>query len=291
MDKIFLNYDQIGLDKQYNVRAAFPDHEESFLDWEEWSSNARITLTNRLNVSYGEGDSQTLDIYLPKSLNLVPLPVNVGFHGGYWQFHDKHTYGFPAQGITGAGGIFVSVNYPLAPDVRMREIVEQCRNAVIWIWNNADAIGADKERIYVSGYSAGGHLASMIAGTKWSTWDHQLPHDLVKGMAILGGIFDLTPVYLSYLNRVLAMNLEEVNATSPINHLPEPHVNAILAVGTKETDEFLRQLVEYERALQKNSNSVVVHYIEDANHFTATHAMAVPDSSLMLSITDQMGLV
>ena len=57
---------------------------------------------------------------------------------------------------------------------------------------NAAAFGGNRNRIYVSGHSAGGHLTAMLLATDWER-DFGLPFDLVKGGTAISGLFDLEP--------------------------------------------------------------------------------------------------
>jgi arylformamidase len=47
----------------------------------------------------------------------------------------------------------------------MTNIVDKIREAIVWIWNNADEYSISKNRINVSGHSAGGHITGMVLAT------------------------------------------------------------------------------------------------------------------------------
>uniref|UniRef100_A0A4W2HCY9 Arylformamidase n=2 Tax=Bos TaxID=9903 RepID=A0A4W2HCY9_BOBOX len=50
----------------------------------EVTKRARATGRSLLNVPYGDGDGEKLDIYLPEAVSEA-MPFLVFFHGGYWQ--------------------------------------------------------------------------------------------------------------------------------------------------------------------------------------------------------------
>ena len=58
-----------------------------------------------------------------------------------------------------------SINYRLAPRVRMPTQLDDCRRAVVWMKRNAERFGGDPNFIVLGGESAGGHLASLVALT------------------------------------------------------------------------------------------------------------------------------
>ncbi len=97
-------------------------------------------------------------------------------HGGYWISNDKNDCSYVALGFVGAGYITVVINYSLIPTVGMAEQVRQCRAALRWVAENIRRYGGDPERIYVTGHSAGGHLAVMLLT------DPELPHGRIKGV-------------------------------------------------------------------------------------------------------------
>ena len=120
-------------------------------------------------------------------------------HGGYWYSLDKSDYSYVAQAMR-PHGIATAVTIRPRSAHDMDEIVRQNRAALAWLSRNAAAHGCDRDRIYVAGHSAGGHLAALLMATDWPRFSPGLPVDLVKGACAIGGIFDLEPIRLSFLN-------------------------------------------------------------------------------------------
>ena len=95
-------------------------------------------------------------------------------------------------------------NYSLCPKVTIREITEQNCAAIAWLHNNAKRFNGNQKKIVVCGHSAGGQQAGIIAATDWER-EFDLPKNIIKGSIPISGIFDLTPLYHSWLQPKLAV--------------------------------------------------------------------------------------
>src|SRR5207245_9760578 len=177
------------------------------------SAKARAELSCRLDVAYGASPGETLDVFpAPGS---TPAPVHVFIHGGYWHRLDKADFSFVARGLLPAGATVVVINYALIPTVQMAELVSQCRASIAWVHRHAASFGGDPTRIFVSGHSAGGHLVAMAMSTDWKAFGG-LPADVIKAGCGIGGLYDLEPIRLCYLNAVLTLTPEDARRHSPV---------------------------------------------------------------------------
>ena len=210
---IYRGYDRAALDAQYNNRARIPEYVDYFDRWLDWSAKTRAALPGGRDVAYGDLPVETLDIFPAEQHN---APILIMIHGGYWYSLDKHHDSFVAEGCRPHGVATVVVNYGLAPDYRMDEIVRQNRAAAAWVWRNAASLGCDPSRIHVLGQSAGGHLAAMLLATDWPAFGTGLPADLVKSAVSISGIYDLEPIRLCYLNDKVGMDEAEARRNSPV---------------------------------------------------------------------------
>jgi arylformamidase len=174
----------------------------------------------------------------------------VFFHGGYWRAFDKADYSFVARSIVEAGAIAVIANYGLMPTISMAELIAQCQRLICWVYEHAERLGADPRCISVSGHSAGAHIATVLHFTTWGA--HGMPADLIKSTVAVSGIFDLGPVFHSFLRAETGINAENVARFSPMSWLgrEENHrAPLLLAVGADETEEFQRQSAEFSLVL------------------------------------------
>jgi len=245
MKPVYRDYDQAGLDAEYNLRARFPVFADFVAAWERDSARARKGLKGALDIAYGPTAGERLD-WFPAAGTGRRAPVMVFIHGGYWQGLDKAHMSFLAPAFVRAGLHFVAVNYALAPMVGLDEIVRQVRAALAWVWREAPRFGGDPAAIAVSGHSAGGHLTAMALATEWGR-QGGLPADLVKAGVAISGIYDLEPIRLCYHNAVLGLDRGAAARNSPL-HLAPAGGRLWLTVGADEPDEFLRQQAAFAAA-------------------------------------------
>jgi len=242
--KHYLHYDRDQLDRQYNVRAGIPRFQDIFDSWNETARAYRQQHEVRTNLHYGTHRLQALD-YFPAAQADAPLLVFI--HGGYWRSLDKDDFSHVAGPYHAAGIAVAMINYRLAPEVDMPEIVGDVRLALSWLYRQAEQLGFNADGIYVAGHSAGGHLAAMLAATEWR--DAGLPDNVVKGLCCVSGLYDLEPIRLCYLNEALQLDQPQVQQFSPLHHLPQLPIPVVLTAGGAESAEFHRQLAAYAQRL------------------------------------------
>ncbi|MCA9217793.1 MAG: alpha/beta hydrolase, partial [Planctomycetales bacterium] len=97
-----------------------------------------------------------LDVYYP--VNKTDFATVVWFHGGGLKAGNKSV---PA-GLMNQGIAVVAVNYRLHPKVQSPVYVDDAAAAVAWTVKNIETYGGSKQKVFVSGHSAGGYLTSMI---------------------------------------------------------------------------------------------------------------------------------
>ena len=286
-DAVWRGYDRAALDAQYNNRARIPAYEDYFERWLEWSEATRATLPGGRDVAYGDLPVETLDIFPAERPG---APVLVMIHGGYWYSLDKHHDSFVAEGCRPHGVATVVVNYGLAPEYRMDEIVRQNRAAAAWVWRNAASFGGDAARIHVLGQSAGGHLAAMLLATDWPSFGAGLPGDLVKSAVSISGIYDLEPIRLCYLNDKLGMDEAEVGRNSPVVQRYPVAAPLMLVSGDIESAEYARQAEAMAAVWEALGYPLAKLELPGFNHFTMADQLREPGSDLTRATMAQMGV-
>jgi len=270
------------------LRPQVDDFEAFVTLYQQLSNEAREEFSCALDIAYGEKPGEKLDVFMPDSA--AGAPVHFFIHGGYWQSMDKSDFDYVAKGLVPRGAVTVVVNYTLAPEVHIDEIVRQNRAALAWTWKNIAQYGGDPENIHVSGHSAGGHLTAMMGATDWPGFDSDLPGNLVKSGLPISGVFELEPVLKSYLNEVLDLDEAEAERNSPaLLTSPQP-MPYVLTLGGDETVEFHRQTNDYAQTLRDQGSEVEVIIPDGLNHFTIVEEYKDPNSNLSNIACRLMGL-
>ena len=264
--------DPTWLDAQYNNRARVPDCAAVMQRWAEASALARQGATAaRLDVRYGDGAGETLDIFPAANPG---APILVFIHGGYWRALDKADHSFVAPAFNAQGATVVVPNYALCPAVSIEHIALQMARAMAWVWRHADSFGGDAARIAVAGHSAGGHLAAMLLSCRWRELADDLPAQPLTGALAISGLYDLEPLrHTPLLQGDLKLTPQSVARLSPA-FFPRPKAAKLHAiVGLEESDEFLRQnhLI---RDVWGPTAVPVCETVPGANHFTVLNRLA-----------------
>ena len=224
------------VERGYNNRAAVPDHPRWLAHYPEASARTRAALHPKLDLRYGPGPKETLDLFVPGGRARGTF---VFWHGGYWRALDKSDFSFVAAPFVARGHAVAVVNYDLCPDVPIATIVDESRRALAWIVREGGRHGADSDRIVVGGHSAGGHIVAMLYATDWPALG--LARDPIAGGISVSGVHDLAPMVLFSFNSDFKLDENEAARLSPTHHSPRTGAPLVLAVGADETPEFIRQ--------------------------------------------------
>jgi arylformamidase len=239
-----VSYDPAWLDRMYNNRARVPGHPAYLERWEADSAALRASLPCSVDVRYGDGPGETLDVF---PAPVADAPVLVFIHGGYWRSLDKSDHSFIARAFNDRGVCVVVPNYALCPGTPERpvgivDIALQMVRALEWTWRNVAAHGGDPLRIIVAGHSAGGHLAAMLLACDWKAVAPDLPAQLVRDALSISGLYDLRPLQRApFIADALRLSDADALRLSPALW-PAPKRGRLYAVaGGEESEEFIRQ--------------------------------------------------
>ncbi len=287
MTPVYRGYDQEGLDAQYE-RLVAPD---SYAIFDRWRARSDASAAKRpciVDIAYGPSEMEKLDIFPSADPD---GPILIYIHGGYWIWKDKVDFRFVAEGVVDAGVNLVVINYALTPHVTMDEIIRQVRAAVAFTWKNAGGvIPGNRNRIFLAGHSAGGHLTAIAASTHWQSFDAALPPEIVAGGVAISGLYDLEPIRLSYLNETVGLDEPMAWRGSPIYQTKMEMPPLTLVCGGGESDEFKRQQRNYAATLERGGAIVPTLEIGDLHHFAVIETIAEPGSELNAALLKRMGV-
>jgi arylformamidase len=260
MTILYRGMDRAALDAAYNNGAAVADSAQFIAGWETRRAALRAARPDHLDLRYGDAARNRLDFFAAGERGAATL---LFIHGGYWQSRAKETFSFVAEGPLALGMNVAIIGYTLAPEARLDAIVAECRQALAWVAAHSAELGGDAERLYVSGWSAGGHLTAMLMGDA-----------AVKGALAISGIYDLEPIRLSYLNEKLRLDDAEAGRNSPLLHLPARAAPLIVTVGGDELPELRRQADTYYAAWRKRGLRGKFVPLPGRNHYSAVEELA-----------------
>ncbi len=287
-EKIFLNYTQEELDWQYDHSKRFPDTGIFQEERGNASKRVREKIDGIINVPYGDHEDEVVDIFPTTKKKLGP--VIVFFHGGAWTRGSKNGYSFPAEPFTRKGVSWVTTEFTKVPNGTLSNQVRQNRDAVAWVYSNADTYGWDRNKIYIAGHSSGGHMCGMVLITDWQS-QYGLPVDLVKGATAISGMYDLEAVFLSYRNSYLNLSVEDWQENSAIRHVPKTSTSPlIIGCAEHDTAEFHRQPKKFLDAWKKAGHKGEFIELMDRHHFTGSMCFGEEEHPLFKKMCEMIGV-
>lgn len=119
------------------------------------------------NIAYNKDTlpKHLLDIYLPAEAK-GKIPVVIFIHGGGWLSNDKYAdMGYMKKTVAeiiSHGYALASIDYRFSTQAVFPAQARDCNRAISYLYDYADEYGFDRERFALMGFSAGGHLASLV---------------------------------------------------------------------------------------------------------------------------------
>lgn len=218
----------------------------------------------RLNQSYGAGDRQRFDLFLPAGR---PEGLVVFVHGGFWHLFDRNYWSHLAAGPVARGWAVAVPSYTLAPEARISEITREIASAI----TAAAALVAGPIRL--TGHSAGGHLVARMACR-----DVALAEPVSERLARIvpiSPLADLRPLLETSMNAALRLDPAEAKAESPALCRDRREVPVTVWVGAGERPAFLDQARWLAEAWE-----VPQRIAPDRHHFDVIEELAEAESPL-----------
>lgn len=290
-------------EREYSPSSCIGGNYQPFIQaYIERSRDARSRTPGRLDLAYGPGPSQRLDLFVPapRPGGAALAPVLVFIHGGYWQELSKSESAFAAGQCAAQGIALAALDYTLAPRASVAEMVVECRAAVAWLEDHALMLGLDAGRIVVAGSSAGAHLAAMTAlaglsgvsgvgglggvgGVGGTSGANVAPAALaprIRGVVLVSGIYELEPLVGTSINAALRMTPESARELSPALRDLRGFPQTVMCWGEVETREFKRQSRDFAALLERACTPCEAFEVPQRNHFDVILDLADPGTAL-----------
>jgi acetyl esterase/lipase len=198
-----------------------------------------------------------LDLYLPKDKK--NFPVMIFLHGGSWRSGDRSWYALLGNRFAKAGIGVAIPSYRLMPKNPHPAQIEDAAAAFAWVYRKIADYGGDVTRIYVTGHSAGGHLAALLALDPEFLKKYDIPITAIRGVASMSGVYNVK-------------NLQEFQAAeddpSPIDHIHPQAPPFLLTYCQWDYLDLPRQARNFAEELKKKFVGVKLEYIPGENHIS-----------------------
>lgn len=227
-----------------------------------------------------------LDVFKPQGQpNGVAVILLHG--GGFAQGHRSMMYGY-AQALADRGYVAVAAEYRLLGEAGWPAQLDDVRDAVRWVKQNAAKLGIDPTKVALQGYSAGAHLALMVGATQPGS-EHEAVFGDSSGTEV-GAIVsyfapakldDLPPPALNappFSILLKGGGVEAARALSPYAYIHKNFPTTFLIGGTYDFMVDLNYGLKVLQRFVEVGAEVEFHYLHSQFHeFPSTPGM-LPDS-------------
>lgn len=259
------------------------------IDWrafyqkaEAKTAETRKALPHTLDVQYGEDPKQRLDIYRPVQ-ETSGAAVFIFLHGGGFREGDKAQYGYVAGPLAARGIVTIVASYRLTPKNHYPAQPDDARAVLEWTYRHAKEHGADPNRIYIGGHSAGAILSAFVSlKTDWLA-GRSLPPNLVKGCVPISGPYDLTRS--GSVTEYLPDPAVRADA-SPLFHVESLPRQTIVAVGSVEG--YVDESKALADAIRQRGGRADLIILEGLPHDETAWALGNPQSPLVRAMVTMM---
>ncbi|MGL5683662.1 MAG: alpha/beta hydrolase [Marinifilaceae bacterium] len=256
-------------------------------DFTKQSEPIYSSFLRQRDIPYGLSIRETYDYFHNPAYDKAD-GVFIFIHGGYWQGGDKESYAFVGKWFLENNIDLILIEYDLTkehelrgkiqPRVTMTAIAGEISRALdhIQTFISQDARFNPDVPVFLSGHSAGGHLATLCK-------DHPVVNG---GVFPISGLFDLAPIApTKVVGKNLQLDVNEIIKLSPINNIKKATQKSspiFLYYGGIEMPELIKQSKDYYKKVKRYNHEVSIYNIEDADHFEILNKLFSSTSSPLI---------
>jgi len=225
-----------------------------------------ITYLQQKEDKYSK-QKHLLDVYSAQP-NDSKSEVLVFIHGGSWKSGNKNLYKFLGNKMAKKGVVTVVINYRLHPNAKITGMIKDCAHALKWVYENIETHGGNKNKIFVSGHSAGGHLAALLSVQDAWFDSLNIPNPVAGCILIDAFALDMHDYLSKNPNSArnsyfttFSNNPEIWKTRSPINHVNSTTPPTMIYAGARTYPSILTGSQAYYQKLQeykvKTSHTII----------------------------------
>ena len=230
-----------------NLPTQLPLPSEAAIQYEKtvlaWAHTHADDIVCRRDVPYGDDPAQRYDVYYQPGM--AQRPVLVFWHGGGWTNGYKEYASFMAEQVVRLGMVLVTPGYRLAPHSRMPASFHDCLLLLQTLTADIGQYGGSAQHLYLSGHSAGAHLATLTALRGAEVAAAGVNPTAIRACLPVSGIMDLhhpSPLPDSLEERVYTMVLampEHDAVMSPVCWTNGNRIPLLLSYGERDSARVL----------------------------------------------------
>lgn len=216
-----------------------------------------------------------LDIYTPKGPK--DFPVLMFVHGGAWKSGSKGLYGALGKTFAGQGIGTVLINYRLSKSdnaVKHPDHIKDVASAFAWVHANIGKYGGRKDRIFIAGHSAGGHLVSLLATDEQYLKEHKLGVENIRGVMALSGVYEILPL-IPIFTQPFGQDAKICKAASPIHHVHEKSPPFLIVYADGDYPTCDRMSEAFCKKLGENKCEAKVLEVKNRGHISIMVQLAL----------------
>ncbi|MEJ2016087.1 MAG: alpha/beta hydrolase [Limibacillus sp.] len=238
-------------------------------------------------LSFGPHDRQKLDLYGPAKGGPAeggPAPLVVFLYGGSWNSGRRQDYAFVGHALAAAGFYVAIPDYRLVPEVTYPAFLEDNAAALAWCLAEGERFGAETNKVFLAGHSAGAYNAVMLGLAPEFLEPHGLTPDRIAGIAGLAGPYDFLPLKWRATKRAFA-GASDLEATQPVNRVGPDAPPLFLASGEDDSTVLPKNSANLAQAARAAGVPVVEKRYPDIGHAGLLLALSKPlrDSAPVLA--------